>query len=496
MEEKQNASQVVPQSLETNSKKSKKRYFIFSGIIFVTILLVAVIGMILKSQGMHYNLIPGNRQSFGQRVNDPIAQVLGCTSQQSCMELCSKPENQSKCQQLFQQYGQTDNQSGPNGQPNVDFAMAGNNGNTTTAALPDCQSNALFDHLPTDATAFVGVEPLGHMNGQHVLPDQADHVYINMLPGSPSGTSQLTNVYAPGDVTLLQVVKRLGYTNGSDKGLSDYLLEFSPCKSVIFAYDHIRNLNSKILSSLSSQPSSCQQGSLVTICTYQNLSIPLQSGEKIGTAGGSDIQAQSFDFAGADIRTKPLQFINTSPSVQTGVTGSSYKYAICPLDYFTPTLKNMLYSKLAIKNAGANGIPACGTTMQDKAGTLQGNWYHQGATQQFQGLYIQGTLAFVHSNLDPTKGEITAGTDLLPSTDFGAQMIFTPQDNGYINREPSQITPDGHVYCFDGLEGPGGHGNEGHVNMQLTDTSTMKINYGKGACSTNPVLMNPLTYVR
>ncbi|MDE2026402.1 MAG: hypothetical protein KGJ07_07960, partial [Patescibacteria group bacterium] len=439
--------------------------------------------------------------SSGQQQgnNDPIMQALGCTSQQSCNELCQKPENQAKCQQVFQQYGQQNrtgnyNPNAPQGEPNVDFAMAGNNGNTTTANLPDCTSNTLFDHLPTDTNAYTGIEALGHMNGQHVLPDQADHVYINMIPGVGS-PSQLTTVYSPGNVTLLQVVKKSNYI-GENQSTTDYLLEFSPCKSVIFTYDHIQNLNSDIMHAISGQSSSCQQGGVHANCTYPNLSVKLTSGEKIGTAGGPNSFEVAFDFGGADVRTKELAFIDTSPSAQTGVTASSYLHAVCPLNYFSPSLKSILYNKLTMKNAGVNGIPQCGTTMQDRAGTALGNWYHQGSTQSYQGLNIQGSLAFAHSNLDPTKGEISAGTDLLPSSDLGAQILFTPQNSGFINREPSQITSDGHVYCFDGPEGTGGNGNEGHVDIQLTNASILLIHYGSGACTANPTLTNPLTYIR
>lgn len=490
MEEKQQVGQEVSQTPHPtlgNSHEKSKQIYAISGIILVILFILIGAGVFFKSQGKLHNILP-----FGSQHYDPIMQALGCNSPQSCSEACSKPENQSKCQQLFGQNGQ---QNSLNGQPNIDFAVAGNNGNTTTDALPSCQSNAFFDHLPTDENAFTGVEALGHMNGQHVLPDQADHVYINMVSGT-GNPSQLTTVYSPGNVTLLQIVKKNNYL-GENQNVTDYLLEFSPCKSVIFTYDHIQNLNSNIMNAISKQTPVCQGGGIVhSNCTYQGLSIKLTSGEKIGTAGGPTSPEIAFDFGGADIRTKPLAFLDTSPSVQTGVTGDNYFHAVCPLDYFIPALKNTLYSKLTIKNAGVNGIPACGTTMQDKAGTAQGNWYHQGATQAYQGLNIQGSLAFAHSNLDPTKGEISAGTDLLPSNDLGAQMLFTPQNNGYINREPSQITSDGHVYCFTGPVGAGGNGNEGHVDMQLTNTSTMMIDYGSGTCATNPKLTNPLTYIR
>lgn len=495
----QTHSQPMQTASSTDSIQKKHPYMLFFILIVCVLLAVLVaIGIYLKSQGQLHTIIPGGPHASNSG-NDygQLMQELGCNSPQSCTQACAKPENTSTCQQFFRQFGQG-NQNNSAGQSNnsPDYAMAGNNGTTTTASLPSCQGSAFFDHLPTDPNSYSGVEPLGHMNGEHVLPDQADHVYINLLPGSIKGTSRETDVYAPGNVTLLQVVKKSDYTGNNGKNVTDYLLEFSPCRSVIFTYDHIRNLNSDIVNALAEKTPTCQQGGVHQSCTYSNVSVKLSSGEKLGVAGGPNTFSLAFDFGGVDIRTKPLAFINTSPSAQTGVTGNSYFHTVCPLDYFTDPLKSTLYDKLTMQNSGANGIPSCGTTMQDKAGTAQGNWYHQGSTQSYQGLNIQGSLAIVHSNLDPSKGEISAGTDLLPSSDFGAQMMFTPQSSGYINREPSHITPDGHVYCFEGPTGAGAYGNEGHVNIKLITAMTMEVAYGNGACGTNLTITNPLTYTR
>lgn len=463
--------------------------------ILILVIVVALVvggGFYLKTRGELHNVVPGSNVSqvnSSQGNFDPVMKALGCDSQASCMQLCQKPENQSKCQQVFQQYGAS------RGGPSANAAIAGNNGDTTTSSLPACKGSMFFDHLPTDQGSLIGIEPLGHLNGQHVLPDQGDHVYFNM-PINSDGSSNLTNVYAPGNITLIQVSKNSGYI-GQDANVTDYMLEFSPCQSVIFAYDHINNLNRKILSALAGKNPTCVGGGVHTSCTYPDLSVSLSSGEKIGTAGGPGTFSTSFDFAGADVRTPILAFIDTSPAVTTGETGSSYKHAVCPLDYFTPDLKSELYRKLTIKNTGENGIPQCGTTMQDKTGTLQGNWYHEGSTQSYQGLNIQGSLAFAHSNLDASIGVLSSGSDLLPSRDLGAQILFKPQSSGFVNREPSQITPDGHVYCFDGPVAQGGNGQEGHVDIQLTSPTNLKVDYSSGACSQNPTISgNPLLYAR
>ncbi|MDE1849020.1 MAG: hypothetical protein KGH55_03235, partial [Nanoarchaeota archaeon] len=360
------------------------------------------------------------------------------------------------------------------------IANVGDGINANAGSLPDCSGTSLLDFSPIAVNSLTGIEAMGHMNGEHVLPDQADHIYLN--------TNQPQAVYSPGNVTVLGVVAENGTTGREN---SSYVVLFSPCKSVMFAFQMV-NVSDKILNAIAGQsPVSCQGGMVANICSYA-LNLSFQSGEQMGTSASEGI-----DFAAADVRTQPLAFIDQGEF--TGFMVDSYLHAVCPLDYFDNATKGTLYGKITMKNQGANGIPACGITMQDLPGTAQGNWYLQNATMSgnYQGLNIPSLLAIVHSNLDASLGEISAGSDLIPSTDLGAQMTFTPLSSGLINREPSQITSDGNVYCFDGAVGIGANGNEGHVDIQMTDSVTMKVDYSSGVCPATPTLSSSaLVYTR
>jgi len=331
---------------------------------------------------------------------------------------------------------------------------------------------------------------------------------VIMVPAG-NNTSKTTNVYSPGNVTIVQITAMTqtagsSVTGSSQAGHTDYLIDFAPCRDVVMAFGHVETLSSAIRDALSSTKPQCSNGSIVDNCMYNNLKITLTSGELIGTAGGPTFAGNGFDFGAVDDRTKTLGFINTSGSAaQTGfinINGiGSYTHAACPLDYFSPNLKQVLYSRITMKNQGANGIPACGTTMQDKAGTAQGDWYDQNSKNSNQGLDIAGALAFAHSNLDASMAEVSVGTDLAQSQYGGTQLIYTPTHRGYINREPSEIKPDGHVYCFEGHEGAILNNTQGdyiHFDAQLTNSTTLKIDYGTGSCSTNPSLSSSITYTR
>lgn len=392
---------------------------------------------------------------------------------------------------------------------NNQSGYSGPSGNSSPANfLPACTGKTLLNHLPTDTSALTGIEALGHMNGQHVLPSQGDHVSMIMVPASTT-TSQVTNVYSPGNVTIVQVTAMTQTANStvtgqSDAGHTDYLLDFASCRDVVFALGHIETLTNQLLSNLSQTQPQCSDGTIVNNCVYNNLKIVLSGGELIGTAGGPSFPGNAFDFGAVDDRTATLPFIDTSSrAASTGFinlgNANSYSHAVCPLDYFTPNLKQLLYSRLTMENQGVNGIPACGTTMQDKKGTIQGDWYDQNTNNLSQGLDTAGVLAFAHSNLDASKAEVSVGTDLVQSQYGGTQLIFTPASSGYINRDPGQITADGRIYCFDGLEGAilGAQGNEIHFDTKLINTSTLKIDYGMGSCAPNPTLSpDAITYNR
>lgn len=355
-------------------------------------------------------------------------------------------------------------------------------GNANTANLAACPKGTnIFTHTIIDEANISSLDPMGIMTAQHIIPTQADHFYIYSVPNKTSP------IYAPADLTVLAVVKS-DILEGAGLGKpGPKNLFFAPCRSVA-ASIQLSTFSDKINQVLNSTPpTSDQKASIVENKTWDKLSIKFKAGELLGTIGDPGF-SNSLDFATVDTRIKPLAFINKSHA--TGSLGSSYFYTVCGLDYFTGPVKTMLYSHLVHKNAGANGIPACGTSMQDKAGTVQGNWYNQNSQS---GDYTSSLLAFAHHHEDPTQAVFSVGTDLIPNPNLGTQIQYTPQHSGYINREPGEIKADGHVYCVQGNT----RGGIAHVDFQLTNQSTLKIDYTSGSCSTSPALSSKaLTYTR
>ncbi|MBU6370565.1 MAG: hypothetical protein KGH93_02630 [Patescibacteria group bacterium] len=438
------------------------------------------------------NTSPSNDQQSNSQ-EQVLMNEIGCTDQGSCIAACMKSALTSACAQLQNMMSsgmRAYTQGTPSGPVRSnDVAYVGNNTTANAGALPSCPSNnALFSNSPMSAADLSGIEPMGHLNGEHILPDQADHVYLD---GSSSGA---TPVYAPGNVTLLAVAESVG-TSGADAGTNNVKLYFSPCKSLMFAFQ-INTLSPRLVQALSTlTPASIDQGATVKNTVYGPLSIPLTSGEELGTVLPYQGQPGGADFAVADVRTTSLSFIDQGEA--TGMLADSYLHTVCPLDYFTSTVRSDLSAALTVQNAGANGIPACGSTMQDKSGTAQGNWYHKGDTASYQGIVESSLLGLVHSNLDPAKGVVSAGTDLIPSPYLGSQLIFTPQGSGYINRDPSQITADGNIYCFEGAVGAGGHGNEGHVDVRMDSAAKLEADYAAGMCAQSPTFSsNTVVYER
>ena len=440
---------------------------------------------------------------------DDVMQQMGCRDETACVTACEENDPPPECSQLkalMQEQGSWDaavrfvdsqkkivssfasgsqssapapkpSQSAPdargfNGEEHA-VAYAGDGTSVNAGSLPDCPAgdNGFFDTPPIPLDTLSLIKPLGNMNGGHILPNQADHIYVDT-----SASSGVSTVYAPGKATLLQVVTQVDQTGLEGDRATIY---FSPCKSVMFAYQ-ITAISPALKQAISGlTPIQVQNGGSVMHNTIYQTDIPLESGEALGTFDGE------LDFAAADIRTPSWQFLDLRTA--TGMLGDSYLHGVCPLDYFKEPLRTKLRNALSIQNAGVNGIPSCGAIMQDKSGTAQGNWYEQGMDLR-NGIVGSGLLAIVHSNRDPAEGAVSFGTALVPSQWMGTQIFFSPTHAGLVNREPSEITADGSAYCFDGPAGAGGTGDEGHLTIEMTSATTLRAEYGAGACPAAPVL--------
>ncbi|HVC58231.1 MAG TPA: hypothetical protein VND15_02025 [Candidatus Acidoferrales bacterium] len=360
-------------------------------------------------------------------------------------------------------------------------------------ALPSCQNQTYLTALPTNLSSIAYITPLGSLNPEGGHPIPSDHGGIGLF--TSGGHSLPASVYAPGNVHILQIVTQNSTING--KTFTDSLIYFAPCHQLVFYYGHVATLSSALQQKINnaSKTAQCQtsqqSNATSTTCTYA-FDYMAKAGEFLGIAGGPNTNILGFDFGGYDLRATALAFID--PARQFNDFGRPID-AICPYDYFSTSLQAVLYPKVQNTEKGANGSPSCGTDMEDIAGTIQGNWYANGSSSTGGAVWSQ-QLSIVHWYENLSIGVLAFGGTVAQAS----LNAFTPTNSGYVNREPSQVTADGQVYCYYPNNLNTAYGlsplSEGHFDLQLMDSNTLKIEYQNGSCPQNPTFTNPIIYIR
>lgn len=340
------------------------------------------------------------------------------------------------------------------------------------ATLPSCSSGALYSASPIALDQLDYILPLGTFT-----PLPSDHMYFLIAHESataPNSPTQTVNVFAPGNITVFQVGRQVKTTNG-EIVKTDYYMYFAPCREVRGGFAHLTSLTGRLAAITfdnCDQPYSIGDGSLYVHCTA-NVNIPVPAGEQIGTAGG----AMSFglDFDSDDWRL-PTPYV-ANPQHQYDLRAS------CALDYYQGDLAQSLRGVLG-HGYGTHLAQGCGTVFQDKAGTLQGNWFN-GTAAQTNG-NIAKMLALAHENYDPRIGAISIGGTIAPRTEWR----FDPTHAGTVNREFSEVTPGDSIYCYQSA------GMPGRILIQLVTDTTITIEHQAGSCSGTVAFVNPFAYQR
>ena len=75
---------------------------------------------------------------------------------------------------------------------------------------------------------------------------------------------------------------------------------------------------------------------------------------------------------------------------------------------------------------------------------------------------------------------------------------FYPKNSGRINREFTQVTPDGNTYCYqsEDVEKFQNSRPTGKIVVQMTGDETLKIEHQQGSCTGSETLSNPEVYRR
>lgn len=357
--------------------------------------------------------------------------------------------------------------------------------------LPDCSTGTLLTRSPADIGTFAEIIPLGNIstsngNASHVVP--TDHIYFQNTPSNTPTSNEVQAikvnetipVFAPGNVQIVEIDAKTYTDNASGDIAKDYSIYFSPCKQVVLYLHHITDINpiiSNALDSAAPNMKQCFNGNIDTFaiqtCNYFNMDLKLNAGDRIGLG--------AFDLGAYDYRQQPAAFIDADKATTL--------WGACPLDYFADPVKTQLYKMVKNTKTNALGLPDCGSYMQDVAGTIQGNWYLPGTVNQNQGgAQNDHELAIIHLNTNPNVGVISWGGGI----GRPEQLHFDPTAAGNVNREPSEVT-DSQLYCY---QSNSDSQTNDHVTIQLTDSKTLKAEYGNGNCPVSPSFNNPTIYYR
>ena len=378
--------------------------------------------------------------------------------------------------------------------------------------LPACPADTseLFTKPFMDGDKPDYIVPLGNSNMEgHVVP--VDHVYPK------NNTYQEdTPVYAPGKLTLIWIEnKQIFNANTDEKVAPDYQLNFAPCRGINLAFIHLTKLSDKLSEALTQEvDENCDTSQKIDFGTRNGAPIyyitchpdfkqvTLEPGELIGYFGFQDTEKPQigFDIGIYDYIRPALAFINPDRYYDDTVHTS------CFTDYYTPELRAKYNAKFGSIDQQKDGMmsafirrttePVCGQVMWDVAGTAAGDWFKNPV--QKQNITDNDALVLIHDNIQPEMAKMSmAGV---------TSFVFTPIHSGTINREFSEVTADGKIYCyqsdnnimnsdFDKEGKPVTSGNSKYL-LQMVDEGHIKAEAQSGVCGSSETFASPTTYER
>lgn len=127
-------------------------------------------------------------------------------------------------------------------------------------------------------------------------------------------------------------------------------------------------------------------------------------------------------------------------------------------------------------------------SIQDVGDTAQGNWFD--SSLPLGPTPTSSHLALVHDKVDPTIAALV----WVPSPQ--GTWMFTPEHTGTVNREFSEITSDGNVYCYEGLMDDGVSPLAGRFLLELTSPTELRIEHDNATCAEEREFGTPLLYRR
>ncbi len=329
--------------------------------------------------------------------------------------------------------------------------------------LPDC-ADKFFTFFPVDMSKIYEITPRGNLAPPgHTFP--TDHAYFHISAGGT--TTQTIPLYAPGEVTIINVEAREGITQDP----LDYTIYFALCRDVIGYYNHVKALSEELVSVI--RQVQCEDLGTADSCT-KNIFYPVKAGAKLGDVG--KLQG-NFDFGLIDLR-KPLSYINLKRYP------SRSQYVQCPFDYYLSTMRDTFFNLIKRKDSNA-----CGVVAQDVPEKLQGNWFHERAAAEYV-VEWDTFLSFVHDTNTPEVQVVSIGGIFTQPSKYE----FIPKNSGTTNRDFSEVSADGKIYCYEDEQLTSDKKDKGRIMVQMTSPTELKIEHQPGACP--GTFSSPETYRR
>ncbi|MEW6741760.1 MAG: hypothetical protein AB1486_03290 [Planctomycetota bacterium] len=328
------------------------------------------------------------------------------------------------------------------------------------------QDPLFFSISPVGDGDLARIVPLGNLNPPgHVFP--TDHIYLYLRVEEGADRPVETPVFAPGTLRLTSVTA----SEHVRAQILDYALTLTPCHDVTVVLGHVSRLTASLLGEApflgGATPAEAGHGEWQFRGEYSTggetyrtwimpCDIVVEAGQPLGIAGGHPGQ-WALDFGVYDRRRAATQAANASRW-----HNSSYLYAACPLDYYTPgPVRDRLWS-LVDREPHSTSPHPCGAILQDVPGTAQGCWFREGIAATYP---EDPHLALVESNMRPSRAVFSVGTAV--ATIPCGVYEFLPDTAGTFNRPFAEVTPGGTVHTYKPA------GLSGCIFLHMPDTTTL-----------------------
>lgn len=297
----------------------------------------------------------------------------------------------------------------------------------TVPEEPPCPAGPLFTVLPVSASNIRHVTPIGGFNPpSHTIP--SDHPGI-----SPTATG--VPLVAPGNLHIYQIFRTTYLVSPFRQGTSDWGIDFSVCGTVRGRIAHMPSIADSMVPLLSG--ATCSRYNTadeeVESCDF-SVDIHVSAGESLGTA--STIVGGGFDFGLYDDSHETF-YVN--PLLVGGRV-----HAVCAFEYFEPTLKEYLLSRVSDGTRIRTDEPRCGTMEIDVAGTAQGLWVMESNPAPAGG----DESSFLSLALDTITPSARQVLSVGPASLGARLMNVISEHTGRVNRAFSEVGPDGLIYCY------------------------------------------------